>query len=183
RAEAAFEIDPFSSDTWKAKILSHYFYGQHDASLKAIETALNGNFRSVHLEMDIARVYLYLGMYHEVIEHIERFMEAYEKLRESPRPSALRAMAHFHLGNIEETNMILQQMITKGAESSVGSPSFYLAMLHAQMGKINDAFEWLDNAYQDHEVEMYWLKVEPTFEPMRNDPRWEEMLDKVGFPD
>jgi len=43
--------------------------------------------------------------------------------------------------------------------------------------------EWLEKAYQDHEVEMYWLKVEPPFEPLRGDPRWQEMLDKVGFPE
>ncbi len=29
---------------------------------------------------------------------------------------------------------------------------------------------------------MYWLKVETPFEPLRNDPRWQEMLDKVEFP-
>ena len=29
---------------------------------------------------------------------------------------------------------------------------------------------------------MYWVKVEPPFEPLRSDPRWQEMLDKVGFP-
>lgn len=45
------------------------------------------------------------------------------------------------------------------------------------------AFEWLEKAYQDHEVEMYWLKVEPSFEPLRSDPRWQGMLDKVGFPE
>jgi len=33
-----------------------------------------------------------------------------------------------------------------------------------------------------YEVEMYWLKVEPPFKPLYNDPRWQEMLDKVGFP-
>jgi len=66
---------------------------------------------------------------------------------------------------------------------STGSPSFYLAMIHAQMGEIDTAFEWLEKAYQDHEVEMYWLKVEPPFEPLRSDPKWEVMLDKVGFPD
>ena len=32
-------------------------------------------------------------------------------------------------------------------------------------------------------VEMIWLKVEPPFEPLRSDPRWQEMLDKVGFPE
>jgi len=35
----------------------------------------------------------------------------------------------------------------------------------------------------NHEVEMYWFKVEPPFQPLHDDPRWQEMLDKVGFPD
>ena len=37
-------------------------------------------------------------------------------------------------------------------------------------------------AYKDHEVEMYWLKMEPPFKPLSNDPRWQEMLDNIGFP-
>jgi len=36
--------------------------------------------------------------------------------------------------------------------------------------------EWLEKAYKDHEVEMYWLKVEPPFEPLHDDPRWQVML-------
>ena len=56
-------------------------------------------------------------------------------------------------------------------------------MIYAQMGEVDLAFEWLDKAYEDHEVEMYWLKVEPPFEPLHDDSRWQEMLDKVGFPE
>ena len=56
-------------------------------------------------------------------------------------------------------------------------------MIYAQMGEIDLAFEWLKKAYDDREVEMYWLNVEPPFEPLRSDARWEEMLTKVGFPD
>ena len=55
-------------------------------------------------------------------------------------------------------------------------------MLHAQMDNIDGAFDWLDKVDQDPELEMYWLKVEPLSEILRNDPRWQEMLEKVGFP-
>ena len=51
------------------------------------------------------------------------------------------------------------------------------------MGEFYRAFEWLEEAYEDHEVAMYWLKVEPAFQTLRIDPRWQEMLDKVGFPE
>jgi len=50
------------------------------------------------------------------------------------------------------------------------------------MGEINTAFEWQDKAYQHPQVHMYWLKVEPTFEPLQNDPRWQAILDNVGLP-
>ncbi len=33
----------------------------------------------------------------------------------------------------------------------------------------------------NNEVELYWLKVKPEFEPLHDDPRWQVMLDKVGF--
>jgi hypothetical protein len=55
-------------------------------------------------------------------------------------------------------------------------------MIYAQMEEIVTAFEWLEKAYQDCEVEMYWLKAEPPFEPLRTDPRCQQMLEKVGFP-
>ena len=56
-------------------------------------------------------------------------------------------------------------------------------MIYAQMGEIDLSFRWLEKAYETHEVEMYWLKVEPPFKPIHNDPRWQLMLDKVGFPE
>ena len=68
-------------------------------------------------------------------------------------------------------------------KSSAGSPAFYIALLYTQLGEKDLAFEWLDKAYQEHEVEMVWLKVEPPFEPLRSDPRWQGMLDKIGFPE
>jgi hypothetical protein len=76
----------------------------------------------------------------------------------------------------------LDEIMKKSEKSAAGSPSFYTAMIYAQMGKIDLAFEWLEKAYETNEVEMYWLKVEPPFEPLRHDPRWQTILGKVGFP-
>ncbi len=56
-------------------------------------------------------------------------------------------------------------------------------MIYAQTGETDHAFEYLDKAHGAHEVEMYWLKVEPPFKPLHDDPRWQVMLDKVGFPE
>jgi len=38
-------------------------------------------------------------------------------------------------------------------------------------------------AYSDRQAELYCLKTEPPFEPLYTDTRWQQMLDKVGFPE
>ena len=83
----------------------------------------------------------------------------------------------------EKSNTLLNELIERSNINAGGSPSFYTAMIYAQMGETDLAFEYLDKAYDAHEVEMYWLKVEPPFEPIHDDPRWQVMLDKVGFPE
>ena len=55
-------------------------------------------------------------------------------------------------------------------------------MVYAQLGETDLAFHYLDKSFVNHEIEMYWLKVEPPFKPLHKDPRWQAMLDKVGFP-
>ncbi len=95
----------------------------------------------------------------------------------------LLSMAYFHEGEQAKFDEQFQELISKSEESPAGSPSFYIAMVYAQMGEIDTSFKWLDKSYEDREVEMHWLKVEPPFEPLRGDPRWQEMLDKVGFPE
>jgi hypothetical protein len=62
------------------------------------------------------------------------------------------------------------------------SPSYYLAGVYAQIGDIENGFESLQTAYMNHEVAMHLLKGYPYFQPLHSDPRWQEMLDKVGFP-
>lgn len=73
-------------------------------------------------------------------------------------------------------------MKEKATKSSIGSPSFSIAAVYVAMGQNNEAIKWLEKAYSDHEVEMYWLKVEPLFRPLHNDKRFQSILEKIGFP-
>lgn len=64
----------------------------------------------------------------------------------------------------------------------MGSPSFFIAAVYAAMDKNDLAIQWLEKAYKDHEVEMYWLKVEPLFKPLHNDIRFQNIVNKIGYP-
>jgi tetratricopeptide (TPR) repeat protein len=132
------------------------------------------------LRNGLGRVYIYTGKYQEAINLIEAYVN---KGNLYPRPLGNLAIAYFHTGQQMKADSILNDIKARSAKSPVGSPAFYTAMIYAQMNEADLAFEWLEKAYQDREVEMYWLKVEPPFGPLKNDPRWQEMLDKVGFPE
>ncbi len=43
------------------------------------------------------------------------------------------------------------------------------------------AFEWLEQAFEDHDMEMVWLKTEPKLYPLHDDPRFQDLLKRVEF--
>jgi tetratricopeptide (TPR) repeat protein len=183
-AEPGIEFDPTSPTTWSGKILSQFFAGQYDNAIRTINDAKNDTTirgRSLVI-LESCRVLMYMERYQEAIKEMEKMRAEYPEI-ESPRLLAIGSISYLHTGKLDKSNKILEALKDKSAINAGGSPSFYIAMIYSQMGEINEAFKWLEKSYQDREVEMYWLKVEPPFEPIRSDPRYQEMLDKVGFPE
>jgi tetratricopeptide (TPR) repeat protein len=173
----AIKVDPLNGSAWRKHLLSLYFNNQPDKALTIMKDSPLKDSNGVLMESQ--RVYVYLNMYDSAIE-------TGNKLLVSSRNSRFlgnQAIAYYHRGEIEMYHDLIVELKQQSKKSSLGSPSFYLAMVYAQMGEIDTAFEWLDKSFYDHEVEMYWLMVEPPFEPLHSDPRWQVMLDKVGFPD
>ncbi|MBD0366144.1 MAG: hypothetical protein ICV53_08590, partial [Flavisolibacter sp.] len=54
--------------------------------------------------------------------------------------------------------------------------------VYTAMGKNDLAIQTLEKAYRKHEVEMYWLKVEPLFRPLHNDARFQNIVNRIGYP-
>ncbi len=177
RTETLIRLDPLNMFESSGRAMSLYFNNQPQNALEAVDLVRQSAIADNHV--GIGRVCLYLGKYERTIE----ILEPLQKDIPVPRVLGTLAIAYYHIGERDESDDLLQKIITISKETSAGSPSLYIAMIYSQMGEVETAFEWLDKAYEDHEVEMYWLKVEPPFEPLHDDPRWQEMLDKVGFPD
>jgi hypothetical protein len=56
-----------------------------------------------------------------------------------------------------------------------------LAFLSAALGRKDEAFEWLEQAYEERDMLMTWVKLLPHFDPLRSDPRFDVLLKKMGF--
>ena len=90
-------------------------------------------------------------------------------------------IAYFKTGKKSKSITYLNELLIRSRKSPVGSPSFFAAAMYTAMGENDKAFQLLEKAYTDHEVEMYWLKVEPLFRPLHGDPRFENLLIKIGI--
>jgi hypothetical protein len=56
------------------------------------------------------------------------------------------------------------------------------AFAHIGLGDKDRAFEWLLKAFEAHDWQMVMLKVEPAFDPLRSDPRFAALVERVGLP-
>jgi tetratricopeptide (TPR) repeat protein len=61
------------------------------------------------------------------------------------------------------------------------APSFQIAQVYIGLGDHDRAMEWLEKAYAERSPWLSWLKVEPTVDPLRSDPRFKDLLRRIGF--
>lgn len=59
--------------------------------------------------------------------------------------------------------------------------STHVAHLYARLGDKDKAFGWLEKAYDERSESMTWLKVDPVYDPLRTDPRYQDLLRRVGL--
>ena len=65
------------------------------------------------------------------------------------------------------------------AQSHVPSTAF--AVVHLGLGEPERALEWLENASRLHECSLTSINVHPIYNPLRGEPRFQELLRKMGF--
>jgi hypothetical protein len=66
--------------------------------------------------------------------------------------------------------------------SSKYVPSYDRAVVHLGLGNTDKALEYLVNAYEERSSWMTYLNVEPRLDPLRADPRFADLVRRVGIP-
>ena len=58
----------------------------------------------------------------------------------------------------------------------------WVAEVYSRLGDKDDAFRWLEQGYQERDTWTLLLKVWPNFDPLRSDPRFEDLLHRMNHP-
>jgi Flp pilus assembly protein TadD len=89
------------------------------------------------------------------------------------------AVLHHRLGRSRESDIALAELKATNADLA----AFQVAQVHAARGESDDAFAWLDRAFDQRDAGVSMVKSCPWFDNIHADPRWEQFLRKVGLGD
>jgi TolB-like protein/tetratricopeptide (TPR) repeat protein len=96
----------------------------------------------------------------------------------SPGVTGVLVRAYAHAGRRADALRLLGELKTRKQTGYVPAAAFVNAYLG--LGDYDQAFVWLERAYQEHSNILLFLKVHPYFDPIRNDPRFAALLRRVG---
>ena len=175
----AHQLDPQSLIISQAMGQVYNFARRFDDAIAVCKKLADENptFAEAHDCLRIA--YRGKRMYREFIEEWKSFGQLTGDSDESEFAAALEE--GFRSGSWKAA-------IAKGIEVRVAqrkrgySSAFFIATLYAELGDKEQAFHWLDTAYQERAPEMEGLKTDFTLDPLRSDPRFAELVRKVGLP-
>ncbi len=170
----AQELDPLSVRV--KTILGSYllFTRQYDKALEEYRQmlALDPN-AAVHGYMALA--YQEKGMFDEAFQETLKMRapkwsaEQMEELRQAYASSGYTGLVTTEIKLLKERS--------NGQYESAAE----LARLCAMIGQKDEAFEWLSKAYEARSDALNWLKVDPRYDNLRSDPRFSDLLKRVGF--
>jgi TolB-like protein/Flp pilus assembly protein TadD len=170
----AVELDPLSL-VINADLGANYYYARrYDEAIAQLR-------KTLELDPGYYYAYLTLGESLEAKGVRDAAIVQYRKARDlNDDPFVLALLAHAYglTGNKMEVEKILNQLNTLSKERYVSAYEFALAYLG--LGDKEEALRWLEQSYQDRAgCDIGWIRVDPIFDPLRGDPRFEALAEKI----
>jgi DNA-binding winged helix-turn-helix (wHTH) protein/tetratricopeptide (TPR) repeat protein len=174
--ELSRQLDPLSPNPVATVGYPHYYAGRYDEAIKYYQQALelDPNFSWAHLW--IGQAYLEKGLRDEAIAEIEKALKLSDG---STRALATLGYAYAVAGKRDEALKVIGKL-KETANQRYVSP-YFIAVIHAGLKNRDEAFVWLEKAFAERQPYLTHLKVEPVFANLRGDPRFDDLLRRIGL--
>jgi serine/threonine-protein kinase len=166
----AQELDPLSLIITVDLGRMYYLARHYDEAKEAIRKALE-------MEPNFAAAHIVLGLVHLATG---RAQEAVAAFRDQGDLRDHLAQAYALAGNREEARRLLEQLEKESKERYV--PATSMAVIYGRLGEKDRAFEWLEKSLEQRAWMAAQMKVEPRFDPLRDDPRFHDLMRRIGLP-
>ena len=173
----AKELDPLSPIINTQVGYPYYCARQYDAAIVEFKNALELEPNFAPALNYLARSYQAKGMDDEAMS---TFHKAVEHSGGSPVMKARLGWAYAKIGKTVEARRILSELEAEAKTRYVAA--CLIASLHVALGDKEQAFAWLDKAFQERDVLLLTLNIESHLDPLRSDRRFQDLVRRVGLP-
>jgi tetratricopeptide (TPR) repeat protein len=175
-ARRAQALDPVSLPAGANTAVALYFGRQYDHSIEQSLQVLESSPNFARSYEDLGRAYLEKGMSREAIT---AFKKAVTRSGRGSGFVASLAHAYALCGRRTEALNLLKEL-SEFAQKRYASP-FAFALVYTGLGKKDQAFAWLDKAYEERASALPFVKINPRFSTLHSDPRFQKLLRRMGL--
>ncbi len=153
-----------------------YYAGRNDEAIVQLQNTLelDHNFWIAHLFL--GKAIMNRGRYPEAIAE---FTKARDFSGGNSEAISMIAYAWTRTGDVTKARGLLDQFLALSAQRYI--PPYNIAVVYVGLDDRDKCFAWLGKAYQDHDVRLSFLRVDPKWDPVRSDPRFVSILQRIGL--
>jgi tetratricopeptide (TPR) repeat protein len=175
--DAAQRLDPLSLITSSTKGWDLYFARQYDLAIEQCEKTLELDTNYVGGHDCLGAAYMAKGSYGKAIAELQK---AATVSGNEPLRTVSLGRVYALSGRRIKAEKILRALQEDSRHHYV--PAYFVATIYVALGDKDEAYSWLGKAYDQRDSYLLWLKVDDAVDPLRMDPRFRELVSKVGLP-
>lgn len=207
----AIELNPSSSEAHLGYSWYLLCVGRWEEALREAEIVVDLNPRDFNFLQTLGIHYFYTREFRSAIEEFERLLQAtpdlamarvllgaswvelgeYEKgipemehglaLWGDRYPALIGALGYAYGLAGRENDARSQLVKLEELSREVYVPAYSRAFVHVGLGETDKAFEQLELAYENHDIYLHKLKIDPLMDPLRSDPRLDGIIRRIGL--
>ncbi len=173
----ALDLDPLSLIINTSLGWSFLYARQYDQAINQCRKTLEMEPDFMNAHLCLAQAYLLEGQGEEATLELQKLAtlggaasEKVARIRQAYKRAGLNGLWRWQLEDLDE----------KSRREYV-SPALF-AQAYAQLGEKDQAYRWLEKAYEERDAALAYLKTWPFWDPLRSDPRYKDLLRRVGLP-
>jgi len=183
-----FNRDETSEGAWVFMALTYLYIGEYEKALETIETTLRlfpqeGTVYRYgdYILRNALLIYVGTARYDDAIKLFEKNSTGRDLNNFVDEIIGYMGIAYFKTGNERKSTMFLNELLSRNSNFFRNGSSESAASVYVAMGKNEKALQLLEKAYSNRELHLVMLKTFPLFRSLHGDPRFEDLLVRIGF--